>query len=193
MSDLESAASDVETTKPVHNARRKLVTASVIVIAIPLVVVIAGIVTTWWRPVTLLMLCPALKAMGYSKMAEPMALRAVELYAHSDGLNSKLTMTALWNLGQIYVDNDKPAKAEQVFRAIAIYNAKKPKEGPVAPYQVLRAWSKTLRTLGRKKDAERVEAQLETTSANSECRKQSESSGKTQTKNQQNGQKKSRH
>ncbi|HNB22745.1 MAG TPA: tetratricopeptide repeat protein [Candidatus Melainabacteria bacterium] len=165
MSDLESAASDVETVKPVPNQHRKIMTAVFIVISIPLAVVIAGIVTTWWRPVTLLMLCPAMKLMGYSKMAEPLAVRAVELYVHSDGLNSKSTMNALWNLGQVYSDNGKAAKAEQVFRAIAIYNSKKPKDGAVMPYQVLRAWSKTLRTLGRTREAERVEAQLEHTSS----------------------------
>lgn len=170
MSDLESAASDVETTKPVQNSRRKLMTAFLIVISIPLAVVIAGIVTTWWRPATLVMLCQSMKVMGYSKMAEPIAVRAVEQFARSDGLNSKPTMNALWNLGQIYIDNGKPAKAEQVFRAIAIYNSKNPKDGTVMPYQVLRAWSKSLRTLGRKKDAERIEAQLERTSSKTQTK-----------------------
>jgi len=171
MSDLESAASDVETTVPAPNKRRKFMTASLIMISIPLAVVIAGIVTTWWRPVTLLMLCPAMKVMGYSKMAEPLAVRAVELYAHSDGLNSKSTMSALWNLGQVYIDNGKPAKAEQVFRTIAAYNAKRPRDGAVMPYQVLRAWSKTLRALGRFKDAEKVEAQLESTSSKTQAKR----------------------
>src|SRR5688572_17239491 len=112
MSDLEPAASDVETTKPVHSGRNKTLTAFLIVLSIPLVVIIAGVVTTWWRPVTLVLICPVMKVLGYSKMAEPLAIRAVELYIHSDGLNSRHTMNALWNLAQVYVDNGKPAKAE---------------------------------------------------------------------------------
>ncbi len=163
MGDLESATSDVELTKPVQNTRRKMLQAVLIVLSIPLAVIIAGVVTTWWRPATLHMVVAAMKVMGYSKMAEPMAVRAVELCAHADGLNSKPTMNALWNLGQVYIDNGKTAKAEQVFRTIAAYNSKHPHDGAVAPYQVLRAWSKTLRTLGKTKDADRIEAQLERT------------------------------
>lgn len=170
MSDLESATSDVEMTKSVHNARHKSLQAILIVLSIPLAVIIAGIVTTWWRPATLGMVCSAMKLMGYSNMAEPMAIRAIELYVHSDGLNSKATMSALWNLGQVYVDNGKTAKAEQVFRTIAIYNSKHPRDGAIAPYQVLRAWSKTLRTLGKTKDADRIEAQLERTNAKQKSR-----------------------
>lgn len=161
MSDLEPAASDVELTKPVHSGRRKTMTAILIVLSIPLVVVIAGIVTTWWRPVTLVLICPVMKVMGYSKMAEPLAIRAVELYVRSDGLNSKQTMSALWNLAQVYVDNGKPAKAEPIYRTIAIYNAKHAGDGAVAPFQVLRAWSKTLRALGRTVEANRIEAQVD--------------------------------
>jgi hypothetical protein len=136
-------------------------TAILIVLSIPLVVVIAGILTTWWRPVTLVLICPVLKIMGYSKMAEPLAIRAVELYVRSDGLNSKPTMSALWNLAQVYVDNGKPAKAEPIYRSIAIYNAKHAGDGAVAPFQVLRAWSKTLRALGKAGEASRIEAQVD--------------------------------
>ncbi|MCC7531380.1 MAG: tetratricopeptide repeat protein [Candidatus Melainabacteria bacterium] len=161
MSDLEQAASDVELTKPAHSGRRKTMTAILIVLSIPLVVVIAGVLTTWWRPVTLVLICPVLKVMGYSKMAEPLAIRAVELYVHSDGLNSRQTMNALWNLAQVYVDNGKPAKAEPVYRTIAIYNAKHAGDGAVAPFQVLRAWSKTLRALGKESEANRIEAQVD--------------------------------
>ncbi len=161
MSDLEPAASDVELTKPAHSGRRKTMTAILIVLSIPLVVVIAGIVTTWWRPVTLVLICPVLKVMGYSKMAEPLAIRAVELYVRSDGLNSKPTMNALWNLAQVYVENGKPAKAEPIYRTIAIYNAKHAGDGAVAPFQVLRAWSKTLRALGKTAEANRIEAQVD--------------------------------
>jgi len=161
MSDLEPAASDVETTKPAHSGRNKTLTAFLIVLSIPLVVIIAGVVTTWWRPVTLVLICPVMKVMGYSKMAEPLAIRAVELYVRSDGLNSRPTMNALWNLAQVYVDNGKPAKAEPIYRTIAIYNAKHTGDGAVAPFQVLRAWSKTLRTLGKAKEADRIEAQVD--------------------------------
>jgi hypothetical protein len=161
MSDLEPAASDVETTKPVHSGRNKTLTAFLIVLSIPLVVIIAGVVTTWWRPVTLVLICPVMKVLGYSKMAEPLAIRAVELYIHSDGLNSRHTMNALWNLAQVYVDNGKPAKAEPIYRSIAIYNAKHTGDGAVAPFQVLRAWSKTLRALGKTQEADRIEAQVD--------------------------------
>ncbi len=161
MSDLEPAASDVETTKPVHSGRNKTLTAFLIVLSIPLVVIIAGVVTTWWRPVTLVLICPVMKVLGYSKMAEPLAIRAVELYIHSDGLNSRQTMNALWNLAQVYVDNGKPAKAEPIYRSIAIYNAKHTGDGAVAPFQVLRAWSKTLRALGKTVEAARIEAQVD--------------------------------
>ncbi len=161
MSDLEPAASDVETTKPVHSGRNKTLTAFLIVLSIPLVVIIAGVVTTWWRPVTLVLICPVMKVMGYSKMAEPLAIRAVELYIHSDGLNSRHTMNALWNLAQVYVDNGKPAKAEPIYRSIAIYNAKHTGDGAVAPFQVLRAWSKTLRALGKTREADRIESQVD--------------------------------
>ena len=161
MSDLEPAASDVELTKPAQSGRRRTLSAILIVLSIPLVVVIAGILTTWWRPVTLVLICPVLKVMGYSKMAEPLAIRAVELYVHSDGLNSKHTMNALWNLAQVYVDNGKQAKAEPIYRTIAIYNAKHAGDGAVAPFQVLRAWSKTLRALGKTAEANRIEAQVD--------------------------------
>ena len=161
MSDLEPAASDVELTKPTHSGHRRTMTAILIVLSIPLVVVIAGILTTWWRPVTLVLICPVLKVMGYSKMAEPLAIRAVELYIRSDGLNSKPTMNALWNLAQVYVENGKPAKAEPIYRSIAIYNAKHTGDGAVAPFQVLRAWSKTLRALGKIAEANRIEAQVD--------------------------------
>ncbi len=161
MSDLETSATDVETTKPAHIVGRQTLTAALVVLAIPLAVIIAGIITTWWRPVTLVLICPVLKVMGHSKMAEPLAIRAVELYVHSDGLMSKHTMNALWNLAQVYVDIDKPAKAEPILRRIAAYNAKQQPESTVAPYQVLRAWSQTLRALGRTADADRIQAQVD--------------------------------
>lgn len=161
MSDLESAESDIETTKVSHPGRRRTLTAVLVVMAIPLAVVIAGIITTWWRPVTLVLVCPVLKMMGYSKMAEPLAVRAVELYVRSDGLDSKQTMSALWNLAQIYVENGKPAKAEPIYRRIAAYNVKHSGDSAVAPFQVLRAWSKTLRAIGKTADANRIEAQVD--------------------------------
>jgi len=136
-------------------------TAIIVVLSIPLAVVILGIITTWWRPVTLVLVCPVMKVMGYSKMAEPLAIRAVELYVRSDGLQSKQTMSALWNLAQIYEDNGKPAKAEPVYRTIAQYNAKNKGDGAVVPFQVLRAWSRTLRATGRNADASRIEAQVD--------------------------------
>lgn len=161
MSEDEQELVEVETTKAAPSGRSRTLTAIAVVLSIPLAVVILGIVTTWWRPVTLVLVCPAMKMMGYSKMAEPLAIRAVELYVRSDGLQSKQTMSALWNLAQVYVDNRKFAKAEPIYRTIAIYNAKHNGDDAVAPFQVLRAWSGTLRALGRNAEANRIEAQVD--------------------------------
>lgn len=172
MSDLETASGDVETKKSTGNASGRALSAGLIALAIPLAVVIAGIIATWWRPVTLILICPAMKLMGYSKMAEPLAVRAVELYIHSDGLNSKHTMTALWNLAQVYIENGKPAKAEPILRRLAAYNAANRGDNAVAPYQVLRAWSKTLRAQGKTAEADRIEALVDQASSKGRAKHQ---------------------
>ncbi len=153
--ESNNIADEIATTLP----KRRTWTKILFVLAIPLVVVFAGIVTTWWRPVTLILICPIMKMLGYSKSAEPFALRAVELYAKDEGMGSKHTMTAVWHLAEIYSENGKFKKAEPLYKLLATYNAAHKGDGAVAPFQVLRAWAKSLRVLGNIKLAEKLEAE----------------------------------
>lgn len=159
MSDTTTESSETINDQTANTPGRRTTTKILIVLAIPLVVVFAGIVTTWWRPVTLILVCPVMKMLGYSKNAEPFAIRAVELYAKDEGMNSKHTMTAVWHLAEIYSENGKFGKAEPLYRRLATYNQANPGDGAVAPFQVMRAWAKSLRKLGNIKAAEKLEAQ----------------------------------
>lgn len=159
-----SAASSGVDGKPAPAAKKEATKKQrriLILLSIPLAVLIIGTVATWWRPVSLLLLCPILKEMGNTSLAEPLAKRAIELYVKEEGVNSRNTMWAVWNLAEIYRTSKKFSRAEPLYRGLAQYNEKQKGDQTVMPFQALRGYSETLRALGKNSEADKVDARLE--------------------------------
>lgn len=147
----------VDAAKQAERRKRRLRKQLLILLSIPAMVLVIGSIASWWRPVSLLLLCPVLKVMGRPEMAEPLAKRAVELYLKEEGPNSKFTMWAVWNLAETYRELGKYKKAEPLYKGLAEYNRTHQGEEAVMPFQTLTNYAKTLRMLGRDKDAELAE------------------------------------
>ena len=165
MNENETASPDVseataKAASTTADKEKKLLKRVVILLSIPIAVLIVGAVATWWRPVTLLLICPVLKEMGSEDLAEPLAKRAIELYVKSEGINSRHTMWAVWNLAEIYREQGRFKKAEPLYKGLVDYNSKQKGEQAVMPLQALSGYSKTLRMVGKAREADRIDELL---------------------------------
>lgn len=156
----QNQESSVDQAKPADKRKQSIWRQLLILLSIPIAVLVIGAIASWWRPVSLLLLCPVVKVMGTPQMAEPLAKRAVELYLRNEGLNSKYTMWAVWNLAETYREQDKFREAERLYRGLSDYNAKHQGDQAVMPYQTLVGLAKSLRGLGREGDAQAVEVKM---------------------------------